>query len=201
MSTLRQDFGLSAVPEPPQERLLTAADLAALPQDLPSGTVCYELHHGRLIIMAPPGDLHGATDVRLTAHLYVQGECRGLGKARSQVGIILARNPDHVLGPDGCFVANTSLPIRVSSEGYLETIPDLVSEVRSKNDTNPELLQKVEDYLAAGVRVVWVTDPRSRTVTAYRRGQEPQVFQESDTLVVEDIIPGFKLSVEEIFRE
>ncbi len=117
-------------------KLFTATNLAVLPSELPSGAVRYELHHGRLITMPLPGDSHGAVENKFAGAFLYQGEYRGLGKARcGEVTIILARNPDHVYGADAVFIANRSLPIRRSSEGYLETIPDLVVEVRSKNDT------------------------------------------------------------------
>jgi Uma2 family endonuclease len=185
----------------PAARRLTVADLAAFPSELPSGPVRYELDNGRLIIMPPPGDTHGAVESNLAADLKQQGERRGLGKARcGEVGIILWRNPDRVVGADAVFIANASLPIRLSTEGYLETIPDLVAEVRSKNDSEPQVRQKVADYLSAGVRVVWVADPESRTVTVHRPGQGPQVLGEEDTLTVEDVIPGFQVAVRDIFR-
>jgi Uma2 family endonuclease len=182
-------------------RLLTVADLAALPSELPSGPVRYELDNGRLIIMPPPGDIHGAVELNIGTELKTQGERRGLGKARSgEVGVILWRNPDRVVGADVLFVANDALPIRRSSEGYLETIPTLVVEVRSKNDTGPEVERKVKDYLTAGVRVVWVADPDTRTVTAHRSGQPPQVFRDTDTLTVADVIPGFQVPVANLFQ-
>lgn len=152
--------------------------------------------------MPPPGDLHGAIEGNLVAALKTQGEFRNLGKARcGEVTIILGRNPDHVLCADALFVAAASLPIRCSPEGYLETIPDLVVEVRSKNDTRPAIQAKVDDYLAAGVRLVWVADPFARTVTAHRPGVEPQVYLEDDTLTAEDIIPGFRLLVRDALRD
>jgi Uma2 family endonuclease len=182
-------------------RLLTAADLAALPSELPSGTVRYELDNGRLVIMPPPGDIHGAVESNFAADLKIQGERRGLGKARSgDVGIVLHRNPDRVVGADAVFIASSSLPLRLSREGYLETIPELVVEVRSKNDTDAEIQKKVSDYLAAGVRVVWVAEPAARIVTAYRVGQAPQLIGESETLTAEDIIPGFRLAVRDVFE-
>lgn len=188
-------------PEPPP-RLLTVADLAALPSDLPSGTVLYELDNGRLVIMAPPGDLHGAVEANITTELKVQGERRGLGKVRSgEVGVVLWQNPDRVVGADAVFIANASLPIRRSEHGgYLATIPDLVVEVRSPNDTLPSVLHKVEDYLRAGARVVWVADPAAQTITAHRRDQEPQVFAATDTLTVDDVIPGFRVLVQDMFQ-
>jgi len=181
-------------------RLLTAADLAALPLELPSGPVLYELNNGRLVIMPPPGDIHGAVENNIAADLKIQGERRGYGKARcGEVGMILWRNPDRVVGADAAFIATASLPIRVSIEGYLETIPDLVAEVLSKNDSWVSIQEKIEDYLNAGVRVVWIVDPDKRIVTAFRRNQQPHVFTEADTLAVEDIIPGFRMSVRDVF--
>jgi Uma2 family endonuclease len=184
-----------------REKLLTVADLAVLPDELPSGPVLYELDNGRLIIMPPPGDIHGAVESNITTDLKVQGERRRLGKVRcGEVSIVLWRDPDRVVSADAVFIANQSLPVRLSKEGYLETIPDLVAEVRSKNDTLSEVLKKVKDYLTAGVRVVWVLDPAKRTVTAHRRGKRPEVFSENDTLTVEDVMPGFRVAVRDIFQ-
>jgi Uma2 family endonuclease len=186
------------LPGPPDfvPRLFTVADLAVLPSDLPSGPVRYELHHGRLIPMPPPGYVHGAIEGNLVTALKTQGEHRGLGKACcGEVAIILARDPDHVFGADVAFIASRSLPIRRSSEGYLETIPELVVEVRSKNETIASLLRKAADYLDAGTVVVWIVDPINRNVLEVRKGAEPRVYAEDDTLTVEDIIPGFSLPV------
>lgn len=138
--------------------------------------------------------------LNIGTELKIQGERKGHGKARTEVGVILWRGPDRVVGPDALFVGNKSLPIRLSSEGYLETIPDLVVEVRSPNDTQPEILRKVQDYHRAGVKVVCVAEPEARTVTAHRPGQPPFVFAETDTLTVGDLIPGFRVTVRDVFQ-
>ncbi len=194
-----------AAPRPPVDydpKLFTVADLALLPSELPSGPVRYELDNGRLITMAPPGDVHGAVEGNLIAALKNQGEFKGHGKARcGEVGIVLWRNPDRVVGADAVFIATASLPIRRSPEGYLETIPDLVVEVRSPNDTWASIQRKVADYLAAGVKVVWVVDAPSRQVMEHRPGRAAAVFGENDTLTVPDIIPGFQLAVREALQD
>lgn len=185
----------------PGERLLTAADLAMLPDELASGPVLYELDNGRLVIMPPPGDFHGGVEANLTTQMKNHVDRHHLGKVRcGEVGIVLWRDPDRVVSADVAFIATSLLPIRVSPEGYLETIPDLVVEIRSKNDSMPEILDKVKDYLLAGVRVVLVAEPAKKTVTAYRRGRKPKVFGATDTLTVEDVIPGFQMSVAEVFH-
>jgi Uma2 family endonuclease len=202
MSTPPDLAALPALPPDPSPRLLTAADLAVLPTELPSGPVRYELHHGRLITMTPPGDIHGAVEGNLIAALKSQGEYRGHGKARcGDVGIVLSRNPDVVVGADAVFLTNASLPVRRTSEGYLETIPDLVVEVRSKNDTLPALQRRAQEYLDAGVRVVWMADPFDRNVTEYRPGTAPRAFGEPDTLTIDDLIPGFALLVRDALQD
>lgn len=178
--------------------MLTAADVAALPRTLPSGDVKYELHHGRLIVMPPPGDIHAHRHARFIAYLYTHGEQRGHGEVRAEVGLLLQRNPDHLLGPDAMFIAQASLPPRLSPEGYLFTIPELVVEVRSKNDTQPEIDEKVREYLSAGVVLVWVADPAARTVTAHRPRQPAVVFGAIDVLTADPVIPGFAVPVAEL---
>src|SRR4051794_38570870 len=80
-------------------RVFTAADMAQMPTDLPSGSVRYELHHGRLITMAPAGGEHGFIEGNLGTALKVQGEHTGLGKAGvGEIGIVLGHDPDHVYG-------------------------------------------------------------------------------------------------------
>ncbi|MEX2092024.1 MAG: Uma2 family endonuclease [Pirellulales bacterium] len=185
----------------PGVRLLTAADIAAMPEHLPSGPVSFELHHGRLVAMSPPGARHGNLQARFAGELIYQGEAKGHGKAYTEVGIVLGRNPDHVFGADVAFVARQSLPAKISSEGFLETMPELVVEVRSKNDTTTEINEKVADYLKSGVKLVWIAEPANETVVEHRSGQPPKTLGKDDTLPCEDVIPGFRLSLADLFRQ
>jgi Uma2 family endonuclease len=143
-------------------RLFTAADLAVLNSDLPTGFVSYELDNGRLVPMSPPANIHGRCQAIIARELGIQGELPGHGVAYGEVGVILWRSPDRVVGIDAGFAVTASLPIPESPEGYLERVPDLVVEIRSKNDTRPYLERKVEDYLTAGAKLVLVVDPRQR---------------------------------------
>lgn len=187
-------------PSVTSQRLLTCADVVVLPESLPTGDVRYELDNGRLVIMAPPGDLHGAIQLNIGYELKRQGELAGHGKARTEVGIVLWRNPDRLVGADAAFVAKASLPLKVTSEGYLETIPDLVVEIRSRNDTLAELKAKADDYVTAGVKIVWLVDPMSRTVLEYRGSSEPTRLDETGLLEAGDVIPGFSLLVADVLQ-
>ena len=183
-----------------RRRLLTVADLAAFPDQLPSGPVKYELADGRLVtLMAPPGGDHGRMQLRVGIILFTHAEKLGLGEAFGEVGVILRRNPDSVRAPDAAFVLKQSLPVRMSPEGYLETIPELVVEVRSKNDSLPELRAKADEYLDAGVQLVWLVDPASTTVTVCRAKQSPRKLGVGDVLKAAGVIPGFRVPVAELF--
>ena len=182
------------------QRLFTAADVAAMPERLPSGDVRYELHHGRLVVMAPPGATHGNLQSRFGAALTTQGEQKGHGKAYTEVGTLLARNPDHLVGADVAFITNRSLPARETPEGYLETIPELVVEIRSKNDTAAEIKDKAADHVRYGVQLVWIVDPEPELVIEHRRNATPKTYKKADILTCEDIIPGFQLPLAEFFR-
>jgi Uma2 family endonuclease len=184
-------------PTPAPRRLFTIADLAKMPKSLPSGDVWYELRDGEIIPMAPPGDIHGTRQAAVIHHLYA-AQLLGLGQARGEVGIILRRNPDRVVGADAAFILTASLPVRRSDEGYLETIPEIVVEVRSKNDTRPEVLDKCDEYHRAGVQEVWVIDPDVRTLAAHALDGSVRVLRETDTLT-SDLLPGFAVPVAALF--
>jgi Uma2 family endonuclease len=153
--------------------------------------------------MNPPGNLHGSVEAQFTGRLLYEGELKRHGKVRcGEVGIVLRREPQaRVVGADVVFIASRSLPIKESPEGYLETIPDLVVEVRSKNYADNFVAQRVADYLAAGVAVVWVVDPRTKSVSVHLPHAEPRLFQGDDVLEAEDIVPGMRIRVRDVFEE
>jgi Uma2 family endonuclease len=180
------------------KRLLTVADVSALPRRLPSGDVDYELRDGRLVVTDWHTDAHGRAHAHVLARVFIHGEETGAGRAYGRVGIVLRRNPDTLLAPDAAFVPNEQLPTRTSPEDFLLTIPALVVEILNRSDTQPEIAEKVNAYLAAGVVVVWVADPDARTVTAYRTGRQPLVFGATDTLTADGVIPGFAVPVADL---
>ncbi len=61
---------------------------------------------------------------------------------------------------------------------------------------------KVERYLAAGTRLVWIINPRGKYVLVHRKGEsKPQVLGLEDSFDGEEIIPGFKLAVKRLFEQ
>jgi Uma2 family endonuclease len=108
-------------------------------------------------------------------------------------------SPSKVRRPDASFVNRRRLPADELSEGYINIAPDLAAEVVSPNDLAYEVDEKVDEYLGAGVRLVWVVNPRRRTVSVHRADGSVSVLREHEDLDGEDVLPGFRCRVGELF--
>src|SRR6185437_14823145 len=84
----------------PGPRLLTVADLDALPSSLPSGDIRYELDDGRLVILPHQGASHGRCQAHIGSFLSRVAEDQSLGIALASVAIILPRHPARAVLPD-----------------------------------------------------------------------------------------------------
>src|SRR5207253_380498 len=82
----------------------------------------------------------------------------------------------------------------------LEGPPLLAVGILSPNDTQDEIDAKVQDYLASGVELVWVVNPRLFTVTVYRRDGSVQAFDARSELTAEPHLSGFRVPVAALFR-
>ena len=102
--------------------------------------------------------------------------------------------------PSVTFVARGRLPVEELARGHVTVAPDLAVEVVSPNDTVYELNKKVQEYLRAGVRLVWVIDPENRTLVVYRANRTLAEFKPEDELTGEDVIPGFRCLVRDFFQ-
>lgn len=158
-----------------------------------------ELVRGELIMMTPAGYRHGKLVSRLNSRLHVFVEQMALGEVMgAETGFIISRDPDTVRAPDVAFLHKDRVP-PTPPVGYFGEAPDLAVEVVSPSDRASEVLAKVQDWLDAGCRAVWVVDPETRTVTVYRSRSQIYVLGVSDRLSGEDVVPGFSIPVAELF--
>jgi Uma2 family endonuclease len=107
--------------------------------------------------------------------------------------------PRLVRKPDVSFVRRGRFPGEVLPRGYAELAPDLAVEVISPNDLYEEIDQKIEEYLRAGVRLVWVVSPLNHTIRVYRVDGSSASLRDADELDGEDVLPGFRCPVRELF--
>lgn len=102
---------------------------------------------------------------------------------------------------DVSFIAGGRLPVdQARTEGHLPIAPDLAVEVVSPNDLVYEVADKVRDYLDAGVRLVWVINPESRTAEIHRGQGQGVILHENDELDGEDVLPGFRCRLGDLFQ-
>lgn len=179
-----------------EQRVVTADELLAMPDD----GFKYELRKGELRRMAPPGFDHGRFGGRVYLPLGQYAEANDLGEVIFEVGFKLATDPDTVRAPDVAFIARDRTEMFPSLEGYWPGAPDLVVEVVSPGDSAAELREKVAEYLEAGSRLVWVLYPKTKTIAVYRANGTVEERMVGQTLDGEDVVPGFSLPVERIFR-
>lgn len=178
-------------------KLMTAGDLMQIEDD----GFLYELIRGELIRMSPAGGPHGWIGFEAGALIRDFARPRGLGEVfNSDTGYLFELDPDTVLAPDASFIRADRLPPLSAWDGYLTVAPDLVVEVLSPSDRRSRVAWKIEQYLAAGVRLVWFVDPRRRTVTVYAPNRDPALYGEGDELDGADVLPGFRLPVAALFR-
>ena len=178
-----------------QTRLITGEELAMMENTGPC-----ELVEGRIAPMVPTGDEHGGVEIALGTRLYTFVETRNLGKVRvGEVGIYIRRDPDTVRAADILFISGERYA-RKGESAYLDVAPDLVVEIMSPGDVWSNVMQKLREYLGIGVRLVWIVDPPSRSVYAYRALTDVREFTADDTLPGDDVLPGFSVKVSELFE-
>lgn len=104
-------------------------------------------------------------------------------------------SPKTVRKPDVSFVRAGRLPGDRPPRGEVTIVPDLVAEVVSPNDLVYELDDKIEQYLGAGVRLVWVINPATRVVIVHRHDGSMAKVRDGTELDGEDVVPGFRCSL------
>ena len=179
-----------------KNKLLTAEDLLRLSSQGVKG----ELIDGVLRETVSVGEEHGHIAGIFITYLNMHIRPQRLGRAGgTDVGVLVARNPDSVREPDVYFVSAERLPIETRVQGYLEVVPELVVEIVSPSDTAQDVSEKIAMWLEFGVLMALEVRPATRSILVHRPGQPPITLTGDDALDGGDILPGFSLPLSEIF--
>ena len=124
----------------------------------------------------------------------------GAGYACSNnAGLIVARSPDTVLGPDVMAFRESVAHVNELSPGFATRPPALVAEVLSENDRPTDAVDRVQRYLKAGVPLVWLVDSEAYSVSEYRSGSV-RVLQGDETIEGHDALPGLRCRASDFFE-
>lgn len=196
-------------PMPTRVEKLTVAEFVRLYDEL--GGI--ELINGEIIKLSPTFFLHGYVIRFLFRVLdeFVQEHL--LGEVFSEMTFILPENDNSnwVQGsrqPDIMFVSRERFDAFLARRNTAEAdptipfsgIPDLVVEVISPSDRFTDINRKVNAYLKDGVRMIWLVDLEAKVITVYEADKPFVTLTVSDTLTGGDVLPGFTLAVNEVFK-
>ena len=158
----------------------------------------FELIDGELVPMSPPGFDHGCIVLDIAAALREFVQFRKLGLVAVESGFCVSHDPDTVRSPDVAFVRAERIPPG-GVRAFFQGAPDLAVEVISPSDRASEVISKAQDWLQSGCIAVWVIDPETKTVSVYSNRPQTLFLSAADTLTCEELLPGFRLPIAQVF--
>jgi Uma2 family endonuclease len=155
---------------------------------------------GELSIMSPTGGETGDRNLELGGQVWFWNRQNGLGKAfDSSTGFKLPNGATR--SPDVSWIKierwNALTPEQ--RKRFLPLCPDFVIELVSESDDLADTQAKMREYIANGLRLGWLINPKNKQVEIYRPNQEIEVLQSPANLSGEDVLPGFILDLQPIF--
>jgi Uma2 family endonuclease len=179
------------------KRRYTAEDLWLMDPDAP-----YELVRGELVEVPPSPGVASEIAHWIGVFISLFVRPRSLGMVTGEGGgykLDLDPERDTVVAPDIGFVRWEKLPGHTRPPGHVPVPPDLAVEVKSPSDTPGRIAAKLKVWTDAGVPLIWWVYPETKTVHVHRLGQPVEVLHMGDVLDGEDILPGFRLPIADIF--
>lgn len=180
-----------------EEKLLTVSDFAQLPA-LSDGSQ-RELVRGVVALLPAPGFRHRFYQGNAYTLLWEYADNTRFGIVAADASFPTGQEPDTIRGTDVAYWTVARLPLEAAPEPPCMVVPDLCVEVLSSLKKLIEVRERMEEYLAAGVRMVWIVEPEFHTVTVYRTPQEGRILHGTARLTGEDVLPGFQCSVADFF--
>lgn len=177
----------------------TATEQDAIDADLHADRLC-ELIDGVLLEKAS-GIYDSCLSVLLTQFTLPFAE-------QHHLGIVLASNamyrlsPGQIKIPDGSFVSWNHMPGHViPRDDIADFAPDLAIEFLGKENTHREMSRKLNDYFAAGVRLVWYVDSKTESVECFTSPTSSTLVKAPEALDGGEVLPGFRLPLDQLFKQ
>ena len=177
--------------------MLTPTDLLARPD----GGRGYELVDGRLEEM-PVSAKSSRIGGQLSGELLRYSDVHPAWVFAAGTGFCcFADDLNRVRKPDAAFLALDRYSVAdYEKDDFIATVPDIVAEVISPNDVAYAVDRKIDEWLAAGVKVVWVVHPEVAVVREHRPDGTIRQLRPADALTEPTLLPGFACPVAELFR-
>jgi Uma2 family endonuclease len=176
--------------------ILTPDDLLRMPD---SGSM--ELVNGQIVEKqgsAESSEIEGLFFFQF--HSFLQGNPVAKVYPQSLGYQCFKTDPNKIRKPDATVILLDRLrKLPDPNPGFMPIVPDLAVEVISPNDMVYDVDEKVREYLDAGFPLVWVADPKARTITVHLRSGRPVIHTADDDLTADPPLPGFRCKVADFF--
>jgi Uma2 family endonuclease len=175
-------------------RGLTLEDFLALPEEKPA----LEYVDGVVMQKVAPLYEHSVLQRQLMLQLESQLAPRRLGHVFPELRVSFGGR-SHV--PDLTVYRHERLPRRTPGRriGELFIPPDLAIEIISPGQSPTKLAQQCQWYVDNGVKVALLVEDRRERIRVFRAGVPPAVQRRGDTIALDEIVPGLRLVVDDVF--
>jgi Uma2 family endonuclease len=156
--------------------------------------------NGEILVMTPAGFGTSKINQRIGRFLDEWAEADGRGVATDSNGGYSLPNGS-MRAPDAGWVSNrkTEGLSATQEEGYAPFAPDFVIELRSATDRLSDAQTKMEEWIANGVELGWLIEPKQRRVTVYRAGADPEIYEDPTSMQGVGCVAGFELVMQRVW--
>lgn len=155
---------------------------------------------GTIVIMPPTGGTSGNRNFHIYPHLahWIEDDGGGFG-FDSNTMFRLPNGAKRM--PDASWVKEERYRALTQEErdGIVPLAPDFVIELRSPTGALDVLKNKMNEYVRTGVRLGWLIDLQTETVTIYREDASPETLDRPDVVQAETVVQGFALPMARIW--
>jgi Uma2 family endonuclease len=185
---------------PPERILLRPAPGEATEQDLIKNSRLCELIDGVLVEKAM-GFYESSLAAALITALRVFAQKNKLGLVLGEAGLMRVSHAQ-VRVPDVAFYSWSQFPNELLPQGQiLDLVPELVVEILSPGNTKREMERKRREYFDGGAELVWEVHPEKQIINVFTAPEEKTTIGADGVLDGGTVLPGFTLSVKELFDQ
>jgi Uma2 family endonuclease len=164
--------------------------------------VLYEVVDGKIVEPPSMGTEQEVTAGILHGRLCQYADTTKLGRAVVETLFDFTKHTDRKRRPDVAYVASDRWPRSkpVGKEDGWPVIPNLTIEVISPSNSWDEILDRIHEYFHVGVQRVWIVSTSKKQVHVYTSPTEVRILSQPDELSDEDLLPGFRLGLTDLFE-
>jgi Uma2 family endonuclease len=162
----------------------------------------YEIVDGVRVELPPMSTYSNEIASRVFRKMSNVAEQNGAGSVKMEDLFILDEAERLRRRPDVAFVSIERWPLdrELPAEGDWTVVPDLCVEVTSPHDLFDDVSRKLQEYFRYGVKQVWIVWPPERQVHVYDSLNSRRILNDEDMLSGGELLPGFEMSLAELFR-